>query len=113
MHGTTENLGLIGLDRALCTLYMVGMLKQTPSHYVNHCYVHHKGLVCSGEISKKLATVMLDVEQILSCKEFGAIDAVVSEAINCDWAESGEESDTYSRLSDWEILCISRSEHNP
>ncbi|MBG9782417.1 hypothetical protein [Shouchella lehensis] len=106
LHGTKENLGLIGLDRALRTLYMVGRLKQKPSHYVSHCCVNERGLHCSAEMAKEFVTVMMDTEQLLSCKEFGAIDAVISEAIKCDWAETGEECDTYSRLSDWEILCI-------
>ncbi|UTR06521.1 hypothetical protein MM326_00210 [Alkalihalobacillus sp. LMS6] len=113
LHGTNDRVGLIDLDKAFRTLYMLGKLKESATDYLTHCTCDGAGVHFNDDMEKALTSIFEKAEEILSNKETAAVEAIVLEAIQCDWAENGDEKETYLGLTDWEILCLLKTSPSP
>ncbi|MBM7841101.1 hypothetical protein JOC54_004400 [Alkalihalobacillus xiaoxiensis] len=111
--GSAKVLGLDHLDYVFRAAYMGGYHHQSPWLTVQRLACSEEGITCDEETAEQMMKLIVKTNEWLCSKEMLATEAVLIEAIKCDWAESGEERDVFQELTDWDVLCILKASPAP
>ncbi|MBU8598234.1 metal dependent phosphohydrolase [Niallia circulans] len=104
--GTNTIMGLDHLDSFLRDTYMAGTNRVHPWELVKQMECTESGVACGEETAAQLMELVVRAHEWMCSPTLLAADAVLAEAILCDWAEVGDDRDVFVELTDWDVLSV-------
>lgn len=106
LTGTHTVMGLDHLDSFLRDTYMAGTNRVHPWELVKQMECTESGVACGEETALQLMELVVRAHEWMCAPTLLAADAVLAEAILCDWAEVGDDRDVFAELTDWDVLSV-------